>query len=140
MAKKKKSRKSFKLTLFVAAVIAIVVFMAVSCPGERDHSAVMEERFEDVAYSYLGTTRNGLASLLVEPAVSKITSSCFVVDNHILYSVGRIVDPVNPDREPMTVSVGLLGHVFAPSADRIRKTIDESEEAKAIREIFKSLK
>lgn len=137
---KKKSHKKIKAALALGVVLAIAIFMTISRPSESDHSAVMQDRFEQVAYSYLGASSDGLISLLVEPAVSKIMKSCFKVDNYVLWSVGRVIDPSNPDAEPTTVSVGLLNHVFAPSPERIRKTIDETEEAQAVRQIFNSLK
>lgn len=140
MAKKKKSKGNLKLVVTLVIVVAVAVFMAMTKPSEADHSAVMQERFEDVAYSYLGASRDGLISFLVEPAVGKIMKSCFEVNDYVLVSVGRIVDPNHPDAEPTTVSIGLMNHVFAPSAERIRKIIDETDEAKAIKDIFQSLK
>ena len=137
---KKKSKSRLKFTIFLAVVLGIAVYMSISRPSEADHSAVMQERFEDVAYSYLGASRDGLISFLVEPAVAKVMNSCFKVDNYVLVSLGRVVDPTNPDAEPTTVSLGMFNHVFAPSAERIRKTIDETEEAQAVRDIFRSLK
>lgn len=137
---KKKSNAKVKLAFFAGLVLALAVFMAFTRPSAADHQAVAQDRFEQVAYSYLGASGDGLVSLIVQPAVSKLVQTYFKVENYGVVSVGKIVDPNSADAEPTTISVGLFNHVFCPSAEYIRKRIDETDEVKAIKDIFNSLR
>lgn len=136
---KKNSHAGLKLAIFASALIALAIGMAFTRPSTEDHEVVAKDRFEQVAYSYLGASSDGLVSLLVKPAVSKLVESCFRVDNYGVVSVGRIIDPTDPEAEPTTLSVGLFNKVFCPSAETIKKKIDETDQAKALKEAFNSL-
>lgn len=118
-----------KLTMTLLALIAIAVVMIMTCPDAEAHKNAFKEAANQAVTNELSTVGDnaGLTQLLGGVIgnyfVDNIVDSRMFVKNYFVCSVGFLNSL--DGSEPQLVTVGLFNHVFSPTAEQIRESIDQ---------------
>ncbi len=110
----------------VVLVIAVSVLIAlvVSCPKKSDHAEVLADRITSVINDEMGDDSVMLAlSSLFGGSISKyVVNNCVDVKDYVLFSVGMF----KYEGKSNTASIGILGHVFTVSEERLKKELEQN--------------
>ena len=105
-------------------VVGLLIAMMVSCPKKSSHTEVLADRITSVINDEMGNDSVMLAlSSLFGGSISKYMINNYVdVKDYVLFSVGKY----EYDGKSNIVSVGILGHIFTVSKERLKKEIEQS--------------
>ncbi|MBR4586656.1 MAG: hypothetical protein IKO29_07955 [Bacteroidales bacterium] len=121
------NKKTGKGWIFVLVAICLVVVAALTCPSEKQHKSVLVDRatllFEDEIEEMKQENEYGLfGSFLNAASLWANISDSISVDDYFVFNVGKFSYGGKQD----IVSVGVFGHVFTISRERIRAVLQES--------------
>ena len=124
------SRKSVNVSIKWGPIVALVIIvglliaMMVSCPKKSSHTEVLADRITSVINDEMGDDSVMLAlSSLFGGSISKyVVNNCVDVKDYVLCSVGKF----EHEGKSNTVSVGILGHVFTVSKERLKKELEQN--------------
>jgi hypothetical protein len=115
------------VVLFVA-ILTLGISLYTTCPTSADHRAALNEVMGEVINDRIGVSEDLMESVLGMAgryALGKTSdlalSQMLRVENYYLVSVGHITI----QGQDHIVSVGILGHVFAPSKEDVEKEIQK---------------
>lgn len=117
-----------KLGFTLLVFIGIAVVMIMTCPGTEEHKAAFKAAAQGVVDEELGSAQQSDLAVLIGGMlggymVDNLVDSRLYTENYFVCSVGYL-RPLDGS-EPQMVTVGLFNHVFAPSSEQIRATIDK---------------
>ena len=98
--------------------------MMVSCPKKSSHTEVLADRITSIINDEMGDDSVMLAlSSLFGGSISRyVVNNCVDVKDYILFSIGKF----EYEGKSNTVSVGILGHVFTVSKERLKKELEQN--------------
>jgi hypothetical protein len=108
----------------VLVIVVLLLSMVISCPKKAQHTDVLAEMLVDV----FNDEADDDDILLELSSLFGVSVSKYLIENHvdvkyyILFSVGEF----EYEGKTNVVSIGVLGHVFTASKERVRKEIKES--------------
>lgn len=118
-----KNKRFIRLGI-AASLLALLI---VTCPqkdAHQDEARIMVTNVLDnkilCSQSKKFGTLSALGSLFVPELVDAFLESELKVDNYLIFSVGKIFY----NGKSMTVSFGILGHVFALGQDEMEKSLE----------------
>lgn len=126
----KKARSAKRRTGWIVAAIAVIALlasMAVTCPDKTKHKEVLTDRLSVLFNDNVSEDSSDwafLGAMIGNKLVGAFMENSLVVDNYILFSLGRL----SYGGEERVVSVGVLGHIFAASREQIREKVSNDEE------------
>lgn len=122
MAKKNSGRK-VRRTIWIVAILALLVGMFMTCPDKAKHQEALSDTVHKALKSGAAEGETGLdkamgqlGSIIAGSISDAYISGSLTVDNYYLFSVGKM--PV--DGEDTAVSLGILNHVFTKPADKLK--------------------
>ncbi len=124
---KSEKKKSGNSWIFVSVAICLIVVAALTCPSEKQHKSVLIDRatllFEDEIEEMNQENEYGLfGSFLNAASLWATISDSISVDDYFVFNVGKFSFGGKQD----IVSVGVFGHVFTTSRERIRAILQEN--------------
>ena len=106
-------------------VIGVIVAAILTCPKKEQHVATISDRISSVLNSQLTEESDEfetLGVLLGSTLATPIIRNFISVDDYLVCSVGKYTY----QGEEQMVSLGVFGHVFTISKERIEETIKSS--------------
>lgn len=119
--------KKLIITLLIFAGIALA--MVVTCPDSEAHKNAFKEAANEAVQQELNSASNSndftaaLGGLIGNYFVDNLVDSRMSVKNYFVCSIGYL-NQLNGS-EPQMVTIGLFNHIFAPTAEQIRESIDK---------------
>lgn len=115
-----------KSTLSIVLVVALVVVAFITCPDEKAHKQELATVMNSAVNAKIDQDDYGIVGSLVGGALSKyavdfVIESRVHIENHWVYSVGRI----SWKGEDNVCSVGCFGHVFCPSKEKFLEAMND---------------
>lgn len=109
--------------IFIAAVAAILILMAATCPGKEEHqeeiqlevTSQIERLYDD------NDALSAFSSLFTSKVVDAYLESKLKVNNYLFFSLGKIYYK----GESVGVSFGILHHVFFYGEGKIKDFVDK---------------
>lgn len=114
-----------RISVGAVVVLAILLLLIISCPGESKHEQVVKERISGAVNDLrdsagLGTGMKALTNEFVDQVTKVLFANNFDVDKYLLFSVGKI----HFDGKSSVVTIGLANHVFCLfSKDDIKRLV-----------------
>jgi len=115
------------LLIFVFLIIALLIAMAISCPDEEKHKAIIKEKITLALEKSAGRNANlfgvgvGMVrSLMEEPIVDEIINDLIDYHNYVIFSSTTI----NTEGKDRNISYGAFGRVFTMNEDDLSRYID----------------
>jgi len=115
------------LLIFVFLIIALLIAMAISCPDEEKHKAIIKEKITLALEKSAGRNANlfgvgvGMVrSLMEEPIVDEIINDLIDFHNYVIFSSTTI----NTEGKDRNISYGAFGRVFTMNEDDLSRYID----------------
>lgn len=116
-----------KLTITLLLFVGAAVVLTMTCPDAESHKNAFKEAANQAVQQELGQTSEFagalIGGLLGNYFVDNLVDSRMSVKNYFVCSVGYLNSL--DGSEPQLVTVGLLNHVFAPTPEQIRESIDQ---------------
>jgi len=118
-----------KLSLTILIFVGLAVVMIMTCPSSEEHKNAFKEAAQEAVMQELDNTQEAsdftkaLGGLVGNYFVDNLVDSRMSVKNYFVCSVGYLNQLDGSD--PQLVTVGLFNHVFAPTAEQIRESIDK---------------
>lgn len=111
-------------TVALVIIVGLIIAMMVSCPKKSSHTEVLADRITSIINDEMGDDSVMLAlSSLFGGSISKyVVNNCVDVKDYILFSIGKF----EYEGKSNTVSVGILGHVFTVSKERLKKELEQN--------------
>ena len=94
--------------LSLLIVVAIVIAMVMTCPGEDAHKEKVSERVTAKMLEEANLQGNVMGAMLGTAILSPVIGALVEVDDYFLFSLGKI----SLNGETQIVSLGLFNHVF----------------------------
>lgn len=131
-----------KIALIIVA--AFVLFLVITCPGERKHKQVVEDLVSEAVEEMGDSTEensawSGISDMIVSQVTKTLLGSQFSVDNYLICSVGK----VHYHHENVVVTFGIANHVFClVSKEDIKENIRkwEKEKKDSVSDFFSIIK
>lgn len=120
-----------KKTIWLIALIAVVILLALTCPKEEQHKEVVGAKISAMVNKEMakkageGDFEQGLAligSIFTDKLVDIVLDSQFKYKNYVVFSLGQIKD----DDEMKTISVGLLNQVITFEQDDLEDAVEDT--------------
>lgn len=110
-------------------LLTLGITLYTTCPTKADHrnalneavTAVINERLGEQRYDIMGKIANVLGKKMLNETSEVAINQMLHVDDYVFISVGRI----HFKGRDHIVSVGVLGHVFAPDKDDLQALLSE---------------
>lgn len=119
------------IILGIAAFVLTLAVFFFSCPSEEKHRSevklVGEKTMKIIAAEQGSVVVNGLTMMFGGQLVDMLVSNLLTVDNYGVVSIGRITNPQELS-DSKIVSVGVLGHVFTASPEKLANTLSKEVE------------
>ena len=103
-------------------IVGLLIAMMVSCPKKSSHTEVLADRITSIINDEMedDSVMLALSSLFGGPISKYVVNNCVNVKDYVLFSVGKF----EYEGKRNTVSIGILGHVFTVSKERLKKDLE----------------
>lgn len=121
----------WKVVLSLTASFLLIWVALVTCPKKDQHVQVLSDRVASAINDEFGQHGEELESfgiLYGSSLIRKIFANFVTVDNYFLFSVGK----AKYQGEEHLVSVGIFGHIFSKSKERIKQDAKDNEYLQAL--------
>ena len=118
------SRVKWGPIVVLVIAVSVLVAMVVSCPKKSNHTEILADRITSIINDEMGDDSVMLTlSSLFGGSISKyVVNNCVDVRDYVLFSVGKF----EYEGKSSTASVGILGHVFTISKERLKKELEQN--------------
>ena len=115
------------------ALIALVSVMIITCPKTEQHKEVLSTVITNTLNNEINENENLTGNTLIDNSFKTISNAfagkvikavidnLIVVDNHIVYSLGKI----HYEGKDHIVSIGVFGHIFTVGEDDLKKVMEQ---------------
>ena len=120
---KSKTRTKNSLLIALVTLVALIVIASLTCPDKGKHTDALSDKVSSIIADETRDDDSGVAQLgmLLGNAVSgAMIKNLVTVDDCFLFSIGKVYS----GDEEHVVSVGVFGHVFTASKERIKEEIN----------------
>lgn len=108
----------------VLLIIALIVAAVFTCPKKGQHVAAISDKVSSVLRDELSEDADdfeALGVLLGSALATPIIKNSIYVKDYVVFSVGKF----SFQGEENLVSIGVLGHVFTASREKMKRAVDE---------------
>ena len=115
------------------ALIALVSVMIITCPKTEQHKEVLSTVITNTLNNEINENENLTGNTLIDNSFKTISNAfagkvikavidnLIVVDNHIVYSLGKI----HYEGKDHIVSIGVFGHIFTVGEDDLKEVMEQ---------------
>ena len=115
------------------ALIALVSVMIITCPKTEQHKEVLSPVITNTLNNEINENENLTGNTLIDNSFKTISNAfagkvikavidnLIVVDNHIVYSLGKI----HYEGKDHIVSIGVFGHIFTVGEDDLKEVMEQ---------------
>lgn len=114
--------KNKKSLIAIAVVAFLLVLLAATCPGQKDHTDIIKSAFsEGLQQQSTDDFSKAFSALFASRLVESFLDSHMKVHNYVLFSTGELA----VEGESGTLTFGILNHVFLLKEDELKEAMNK---------------